>query len=48
MMPEEGSYVYIAVGSLSVYIWYNDKRLWSGGYNLSGSKLNLVRYINLL
>ena len=22
-------------------IWYNDKKLWSGGYNLSGSKLSL-------
>ena len=32
--------MYIAKGSLSV-IRYNDNRLWTGGYNISGSKLNL-------
>ena len=37
-----GVLTYIAVGLLSVYlVWCNDKKLWSGGYNISGSKLNL-------
>ena len=41
-MPEEGSCVH-SHGVAKCNIWYNDKRLikWSGGYNLSGSKLNL-------
>ena len=39
-MPEEGSYVHSR--GVAKCIWYNDKRLWSGGYNIiSGSKLNL-------
>ena len=38
-MPEEGSCVHSR--GVAKCIWYNDKRLWSGGYNLSGSKLNL-------
>ena len=37
-MPEEGSYVVYSRG-VAKCIWYNDKRLWSGGYNLSCSKL---------
>ena len=33
-----GVLTYMAVGSLSVYqVWYNDKKLWGGGYNISGS-----------
>ena len=38
-MPEEGSCVHSR--GVAKCIWYHDKRLWSGGYNLSGSKLNL-------
>ena len=38
-MPEEESYVHSR--GVAKLIWYNDKRLWSGGYNLSGSKPNL-------
>ena len=39
-MPEEGSYVHNSRGVANC-IWYDDKKLWSGGYNISGSKLNL-------
>ena len=38
-MPEEGSYVHSR--GVAECIWYTDKKLWSGGYNISGSKLNL-------
>ena len=38
-MPEEGSYVQSR--GVAKCIWYNDKMLWSGGHNISGSKLNL-------
>ena len=39
---EEGSCVHSLRGvSKCIPVWYNDKKLWSGGYNLSGSKLNL-------
>ena len=38
-MPEEGSYVHSR--EVAKCIWYNDKKLWSGGYNISDSKLNL-------
>ena len=41
-MPEEGSYVHSR--GVAKCIWYNDKKLWSGGYNISGSKLNLWIY----
>ena len=34
-----GSYVHSR--GAAKCIWYNDKKLWSGGYNISGSKLNL-------
>ena len=37
--PEEGSYVHSR--GVAKCIRYNVKRLWSGGYNLSGSELNL-------
>ena len=38
-MPEEGSYVHSR--GVAKCVWYNDKKLWSGGYNILGSKLNL-------
>ena len=38
-MPEEGSYIHSR--GVAKCMWYSGKRLWSGGYNLSGSKLNL-------
>ena len=39
-MQEEGSSCVHSHGVANC-IWYNDQMLWSGGYNLSGSKLNL-------
>ena len=36
---EEGSYV--RSRGVAKCTWYNDKRLWSSGYNISGSELNL-------
>ena len=39
MMSEEWSCVHSH--GVAKCIGYKDKRLWSGGYNLSGSKLNL-------
>ena len=33
-MPEEGSYVHSR--GIAKCIWYNDKKLWSGGYNIPG------------
>ena len=39
-MPEERSCVLHSRG-VAKCIWYNDKKLWSGGYNISGSNLNL-------
>ena len=38
-MQEEGSCVHSH--GVAECIWQNNQRLWSGGYNLSGSKLNL-------
>ena len=38
-MSEEGPCVHSH--EVAKCIWYNDKRLWIGGYKLSGRKLNL-------
>ena len=40
-VSEEGSYIH-SHGVAKCILWYNDKRLWTGGYNLSGSITILI------